>query len=132
VGKEKRKKKKEKKRKECIEKIKKKKRKKKKNSQKKQSKFTVFPSPFALAHTHVHFLQVDVAIVEVGVGGRTDATNVIQNPVACGVTSLGYDHMEVLGNTLSEIAFEKAGIFKVRNGEKKKKEKKNHCTSPFY
>ncbi|CAD7695445.1 unnamed protein product [Ostreobium quekettii] len=56
---------------------------------------------------------VDVVILEVGLGGRLDATNAIPHPVVCGVTSLGYDHMEFLGNTLFEIATEKAGIFKV-------------------
>ncbi|KAH0865102.1 hypothetical protein HID58_082313 [Brassica napus] len=55
---------------------------------------------------------VDVVILEVGLGGRYDATNVIQKPVVCGITSLGYDHMEILGHTLAEIAAEKAGIFK--------------------
>jgi folylpolyglutamate synthase/dihydropteroate synthase len=52
--------------------------------------------------------------VEVGVGGRTDATNVV-HPDACGISSLGYDHQKVLGDTLTEIAYEKAGIFKVRS-----------------
>ncbi|KAH8958519.1 hypothetical protein BDL97_06G029200 [Sphagnum fallax] len=56
--------------------------------------------------------QVDVAILEVGLGGRLDATNVVRSPVVCGVASLGYDHMELLGNTLAMIAGEKAGIFK--------------------
>ncbi|XAR71982.1 Tetrahydrofolate synthase [Bertholletia excelsa] len=56
--------------------------------------------------------QVDVVILEVGLGGKFDATNVVQTPVVCGITSLGYDHMEILGNTLGEIAGEKAGIFK--------------------
>uniref|UniRef100_A0A2P2MCF1 tetrahydrofolate synthase n=2 Tax=Rhizophora mucronata TaxID=61149 RepID=A0A2P2MCF1_RHIMU len=56
--------------------------------------------------------QVDVAILEVGLGGKFDATNVVQAPIVCGVSSLGYDHMEILGNTLGEIAGEKAGIFK--------------------
>ncbi|KAK8575587.1 hypothetical protein V6N13_033175 [Hibiscus sabdariffa] len=73
--------------------------------------------------TYFHFLallafkifaaeKVDVAILEVGLGGRFDATNVVQAPIVCGVSSLGYDHMEILGNTLGEIAGEKAGIFK--------------------
>jgi folylpolyglutamate synthase len=57
--------------------------------------------------------QLDVAVVEVGVGGRADATTVV-DPVVCGITSLGFDHMNVLGNTLPEIASEKAGIFKSR------------------
>ncbi|XP_062117917.1 folylpolyglutamate synthase [Humulus lupulus] len=56
--------------------------------------------------------QVDVAIVEVGIGGKLDSTNVIKEPVVCGITSLGMDHTETLGNTLSEIASHKAGIFK--------------------
>ncbi|XP_050210116.1 folylpolyglutamate synthase isoform X2 [Mercurialis annua] len=58
--------------------------------------------------------QVDVVILEVGLGGKFDATNVVQTPVVCGISSLGYDHMEILGNTLGEIAGEKAGIFKHR------------------
>ncbi|KAK4791941.1 hypothetical protein SAY86_022376 [Trapa natans] len=56
--------------------------------------------------------QVDVVILEVGIGGRYDATNVVDKPVVCGIASLGYDHMEILGNTLGQIAGEKAGIFK--------------------
>ncbi|XXG75305.1 hypothetical protein AAC387_Pa07g3838 [Persea americana] len=56
--------------------------------------------------------QVDVAILEVGLGGKFDATNVVQSPIVCGISSLGYDHMEILGNTLGEIAGQKAGIFK--------------------
>ncbi|KAK9063400.1 hypothetical protein SSX86_017270 [Deinandra increscens subsp. villosa] len=56
--------------------------------------------------------QVDVAIIEVGLGGKIDATNVIQTPIVCGITPLGYDHTEILGNTLEEIAGQKAGIFK--------------------
>uniref|UniRef100_A0ACD5WT33 Uncharacterized protein n=1 Tax=Avena sativa TaxID=4498 RepID=A0ACD5WT33_AVESA len=56
--------------------------------------------------------QVDVAVLEVGLGGRFDATNVVKAPVVCGISSLGYDHMEILGYTLGEIAGEKAGIFK--------------------
>lgn len=56
--------------------------------------------------------DVDVAILEVGVGGRLDATNCVAAPVVCGVTALGFDHMAMLGYTLPEIAREKAGIFK--------------------
>ncbi|CAI0412138.1 unnamed protein product, partial [Linum tenue] len=56
--------------------------------------------------------QVDVAILEVGLGGRFDATNVVQKPVVCGIASLGYDHIEILGDTLGKIAGEKAGILK--------------------
>ncbi|KAJ6756436.1 FOLYLPOLYGLUTAMATE SYNTHASE-RELATED [Salix purpurea] len=56
--------------------------------------------------------QVDVSIIEVGLGGRNDSTNVIENPVVCGITSLGMDHTETLGNTIGQIASHKAGIFK--------------------
>eukprot|EP00850_Spirogloea_muscicola_P008500 SM000045S16245 [mRNA] locus=s45:388079:392447:- [translate_table: standard] len=57
--------------------------------------------------------KVDVLLLEVGIGGRFDATNVIQRPAVCGITSLGFDHTELLGDTLPAIAREKAGIFKV-------------------
>ncbi|KAK9290104.1 hypothetical protein L1049_008268 [Liquidambar formosana] len=56
--------------------------------------------------------KVDVAIIEVGLGGIKDSTNVIREPVVCGVTSLGMDHTETLGDTLGKIAAHKAGIFK--------------------
>lgn len=48
------------------------------------------------------FLQqsVDVVVLEVGVGGRLDATNVVPCPVVCGITALGMDHMEMLGDTI--------------------------------
>jgi dihydrofolate synthase/folylpolyglutamate synthase len=55
--------------------------------------------------------QVDWAIMEVGLGGRLDATNVVF-PKVCVITTIGYDHMDLLGDTLEEIAFEKAGIIK--------------------
>ena len=55
--------------------------------------------------------KVDIAVVEVGLGGRLDSTNVI-NPLVSVITSISYDHMRVLGSTLSEIAFEKCGIIK--------------------
>lgn len=55
--------------------------------------------------------QVDWAVIEVGIGGRLDATNVIL-PEVCVITNVDYDHMDLLGNTLEQIAFEKAGIIK--------------------
>ena len=58
--------------------------------------------------------RVDAAIVEVGIGGTYDATNIVPQPVATGVSALGYDHTAILGKTLTEIAHQKAGIFKVR------------------
>ncbi|XP_027934237.1 folylpolyglutamate synthase isoform X2 [Vigna unguiculata] len=56
--------------------------------------------------------QVDAAIIEVGLGGKEDSTNVIKKPTVCGITSLGMDHTEILGDTLGQIASHKAGIFK--------------------
>lgn len=55
--------------------------------------------------------QCDIAIIETGLGGRLDSTNVI-NPELCVITNIGWDHMALLGNTLSKIAMEKAGIIK--------------------
>ncbi|CAI4221706.1 unnamed protein product [Auanema sp. JU1783] len=59
--------------------------------------------------------KVDVAIIEVGIGGTYDCTNVIQNPVACGITTLDIDHTSILGSTLPEIAWHKAGICKAES-----------------
>ena len=55
--------------------------------------------------------QIDVAVLEVGLGGRFDATNVV-TPIVSVITSLSMDHMNLLGNTIEQIAFEKAGIIK--------------------
>lgn len=70
-----------------------------------------FEATTALAFAHFARVGLDVAVIETGLGGRLDATNVVQ-PLAAGVTSIGFDHMEYLGDTLEEIAAEKAGIFK--------------------
>lgn len=56
--------------------------------------------------------KVDVAVIEVGIGGAYDSTNVVHRPVAVGITLLDYDHVKVLGNTIEEIAWHKAGIMK--------------------
>ncbi len=55
--------------------------------------------------------KVDIAVIEVGLGGRLDSTNIITPEVSV-ITNIGYDHMQFLGETLPEIAFEKAGIIK--------------------
>ena len=55
--------------------------------------------------------QIDVAVLEVGLGGRFDATNVV-TPIVSVITSLSMDHMNLLGNSIEQIAFEKAGIIK--------------------
>lgn len=57
--------------------------------------------------------KVDVAIMEVGIGGQYDSTNLVRKPVVCGVSSLGLDHTSILGETIDKIAWHKAGIFKV-------------------
>ncbi|KAJ2743166.1 Folylpolyglutamate synthetase [Coemansia sp. BCRC 34301] len=62
---------------------------------------------------HVFLAEsVDVAIMEVGVGGEYDSTNIIERPTVCGIASLGIDHQAALGSTIEEIAWHKAGIIK--------------------
>ena len=56
--------------------------------------------------------RADACIIEVGLGGRLDATNIIADPVVCGIAQLGIDHQAFLGDTLEQIAAEKAGIAK--------------------
>ena len=72
---------------------------------------TFFESVTALAFELFAKSRVDVAVVEVGLGGRLDATNVIV-PIAAAITSIDFDHEAQLGTTLESIAFEKAGIVK--------------------
>jgi dihydrofolate synthase/folylpolyglutamate synthase len=72
---------------------------------------TFFEATTAMAFDHFARARVDVAVVEVGLGGRLDSTNVV-TPIVAGVVSIGMDHMEYLGDTLESIAREKAGIFK--------------------
>jgi dihydrofolate synthase/folylpolyglutamate synthase len=74
-------------------------------------KLTTFEITTALGFLHFAQQNVDAAVIEVGLGGRLDATNVILPKVSV-ITSLSYDHMAVLGNTLTAIAGEKAGIIK--------------------
>ncbi|RKD18002.1 dihydrofolate synthase [Pelobium manganitolerans] len=70
-----------------------------------------FETTVAMAFQHFATEQVDVAVIEVGLGGRLDSTNVI-HPELSIITNIGFDHMSMLGNTLEEIAGEKAGIIK--------------------
>jgi dihydrofolate synthase / folylpolyglutamate synthase len=65
----------------------------------------------AMAFDHFAREKVDIAVIEVGLGGRLDSTNVI-TPLLSVITNISYDHMNLLGNTLPEIAGEKAGIIK--------------------
>ena len=72
---------------------------------------TEFEIVTALGFLYFAEKKVDIAVIEVGLGGRLDATNVIE-PLVSIITSIGFDHMDVLGDTLGKIAFEKAGIIK--------------------
>jgi len=72
---------------------------------------TTFELTTALAFQYYFQQNIDIAVIEVGLGGRLDATNVI-DPLVSVITSISYDHMSVLGNTLQEIAAEKGGIIK--------------------
>ena len=66
----------------------------------------------ALSFLAFREFQVDWAVIEVGLGGRLDASNVISRPSATSIVTIDYDHQHILGNTLGEIAAEKAGIIK--------------------
>jgi dihydrofolate synthase / folylpolyglutamate synthase len=76
-------------------------------------RLTTFELTTALGFMYFAQQKVDMAVIEVGMGGRLDATNVV-DPLVSVITSLSMDHMSVLGDTLAQIAFEKAGIIKPR------------------
>ena len=70
-----------------------------------------FEMAVAMAFDYFAREEVDVAVIEVGLGGRLDSTNII-TPVLSVITNIGHDHMDILGNTLGKVAAEKAGIIK--------------------
>jgi dihydrofolate synthase/folylpolyglutamate synthase len=70
-----------------------------------------FEITVAMAFEYFEQQKVDIAIIEVGLGGRLDSTNIIMPELSI-ITNIGWDHMNLLGNTLEQIAFEKAGIIK--------------------
>lgn len=76
-----------------------------------QNALSFFEMTVAMAFDYFAVARVDIAIIEVGLGGRLDATNIIQPEVSL-ITNIGFDHMDLLGNTLAQIAIEKAGIIK--------------------
>jgi len=76
-----------------------------------QIKPSFFEITVALAFDYFAKQKVDIAIIETGLGGRLDSTNIIQ-PLISVITNIGYDHQQFLGDTLEEIAMEKAGIIK--------------------
>ena len=75
------------------------------------NKLSFFEMTVGLAFQSFASHNVDIAIIEVGLGGRLDSTNII-SPIVSVITNIGFDHTQMLGNTLPEIAFEKAGIIK--------------------
>jgi dihydrofolate synthase / folylpolyglutamate synthase len=76
---------------------------------------TIKPSFFemsvAMALSYFEDKKTDIAVIEVGLGGRLDSTNII-SPILSVITNIGHDHMDLLGNTFEKVAFEKAGIIK--------------------
>ncbi len=87
-----------------------------KNAVDKLNNDNCYPIEFELI-TAIGFLYFkeeccDYVILECGIGGRLDSTNVIKNPLLCVISAIGIDHTEILGNTITEIASEKAGIIK--------------------
>ncbi len=73
---------------------------------------TFFEITTAMAFAAFSRVPADICLIETGLGGRLDCTNVIKHPLATIITAIGYDHTEFLGETLSDIAAEKAGIIK--------------------
>lgn len=80
----------------------------------KENNITVHEFDIATIIAFLYFYEeeCDFAVIEVGIGGRVDSTNVIKKSVASVILKIGMDHMELLGNSLEEIAYEKAGIIK--------------------
>jgi len=77
----------------------------------KELQLSFFEMTVGMAFEHFAKQKVDIAIIEVGLGGRLDSTNII-NPIVSIITNIGYDHTQMLGESLKEIAFEKAGVIK--------------------
>ncbi|MFR6497047.1 MAG: Mur ligase family protein, partial [Ruminococcus sp.] len=71
-----------------------------------------FEITFAIALLWFLEQHCDLVVLETGIGGLLDATNVVKKPLVCAITSVSFDHMALLGNTLTEIAAQKAGIIK--------------------
>lgn len=73
---------------------------------------TTFEIVTAIAFVYFKEEEVDYVVLEVGLGGKEDSTNVIKDPKAVVLTTIDYDHIDILGNSLEEIAYQKAGIIK--------------------
>ncbi len=76
-----------------------------------KNQLSFFEMTVGLAFDYFHREKVDIAIIEVGLGGRLDSTNII-SPLLSVITNIGLDHIQFLGNTIKKIASEKAGIIK--------------------
>lgn len=76
-----------------------------------QHALSFFEMTVGMAFEYFAKKKVDIAVIEVGLGGRLDSTNII-TPILSVITNIGYDHTDLLGDTLAKIAFEKAGIIK--------------------
>ena len=81
-------------------------------SEKEKSRITLFELETMMALLYFYRMKVDFGVLETGLGGLYDCTNVITCPLVSIITSIGYDHMNLLGDTLPKIAFQKAGIVK--------------------
>ncbi|MDO5040595.1 MAG: folylpolyglutamate synthase/dihydrofolate synthase family protein [Peptoniphilus sp.] len=73
---------------------------------------TTFEIFSAMSYLYFYEQRVDIALIEVGMGGRTDGTNTMKSPLATVITPISFDHVAILGNTLEEIAYQKGGIIK--------------------
>lgn len=73
---------------------------------------TVFDVICAVGFVYFKESQCDFVVLEVGLGGRFDSTNIIEDPLCTAICAIGFDHMQYLGNTIGEIAYEKCGIIK--------------------
>ena len=103
---------------------------------------TYFELLFAVAMVLFKEKEMEYVVLETGLGGRLDATNMIENPTASVITSISLDHMEILGDTIEKVAFEKAGIIKpgvpviydghCKEAEKVIKERAKELGSPVF
>ena len=81
-------------------------------NEKENANITLFELETMMALLYFYRNKVDFVVLETGLGGLYDSTNIITKPLVSIITSIGYDHMRILGNSLQEIAFQKAGIIK--------------------
>lgn len=72
----------------------------------------MFDKLTAMCFEYFYKKKVDIAIIEVGIGGLLDSTNIIKSSLVSVIMNIGFDHIEILGNTISKIATQKAGIIK--------------------